>query len=109
MIRRIRKLKPAALWAMAACVILQMILALAMAAAPELHERFHPDAGDAHHECVVTHLIHGDFGDGVPSPLMVAGPPALVHETRLPAAAQQPWVAPLFLASGLLVHGPPMV
>ncbi len=107
MIRALRKLKPAAIYGMAACVIAQMVLALAMAASPELHERFHSDAGDQHHECAVTHLIQGDFGDGTPVPLISAAPPAAVHETEIIATAPALWVAPLFLMNGVLEHAPP--
>ncbi|MDB6140298.1 MAG: hypothetical protein JWO94_3370 [Verrucomicrobiaceae bacterium] len=109
MLRAIRTLKPAALYGMAACVLMQMLLALAMAASPELHERFHPDAGDHHHECAVTHLIQGDFGDSAPVPLTSAGPLAPVHETELIATAPTLWVTPLFLMNGILEHAPPVL
>jgi hypothetical protein len=107
MIRAIRTLKPAAIYGLAACVIMQMVLALALAASPELHERFHPDAGDAHHECAVTHLIQGDFGTGAPVALIAAGPPVTVHHTELIITAPSLWVAPLFLMNGILEHAPP--
>ena len=106
-IRVIRTLKPAAIYGMAACVLLQMLLAMAMAASPELHERFHPDAGGEHHECAVTHMLHGDFGDGAPVPLISVGPSAPIHETEIIATATALWVAPLFLMNGVLKHAPP--
>ena len=107
MIRVLRTLKPAAIYGVAACVLVQMLLAQAMAASPDLHERLHSDAGDQHHECAVTHLLQGDFGDGAPVPLVSAGPFVPVHETEIIATAPALWVAPLFLMNGVLEHAPP--
>lgn len=93
---------------LAACVLVQMVLALALAVSPDLHERLHHDAGSPLHECAVTHLIHGDFGDGVPVPMISAGPVPPVPETQVFTDARAAWVRPLFLVNGVLEHAPPM-
>ena len=36
-----------------------VLLLNALAASPQLHELFHPDAGETHHQCVVTMFAHG--------------------------------------------------
>jgi hypothetical protein len=48
----------------------------AMAASPSLHKWFHPDAGEAGHECAVTLFAHGHVDsaavDGaVPEPVLL--------------------------------------
>lgn len=103
-----RTLKSAAVYGVAACVLLQMLLALALAVSPDLHEQLHHDAGSPFHDCAVTHLIHGDFGDAVPVPLITAGPPQPAPEAYLFTEARAAWVQPLFLANGVLEHAPPM-
>ena len=42
----------------AAGVVLVLVLGV-LAANPELHQRLHPDAGQAGHECGVTMFLHG--------------------------------------------------
>ena len=58
---------------MAGAVLASMFLAMAMAVSEELHEELHHDADHDEHECVVTHLIDGTFGDGAGLPVVVIG------------------------------------
>ena len=104
----LRRAKPAVMNGVAACVLLQMLLALALAVSPELHEQLHHDAGSPFHDCAVTHLIHGDFGDGVPVPVMSTGPALAPPECEVFTEARAAWVRPLFLANGVLEHAPPV-
>ena len=107
MLKSLRSLKPAVAIGAAALVLMQMVLALAMAVTPKLHEHFHHDAGDSHHECAVTHLIQGDFGDGAPLPLLTVAPVHAAPSTEVFSVQPAAIVAPLWLENGVLEHAPP--
>lgn len=90
-------------------VLINLLLAVAMAASPSLHLQVHHDADHEDHECVVTHLLDGDFSDGVPAaPVCVSAPEWSGFAEALPWAAQDD-VADLWLTNGVLEHGPPVV
>jgi len=63
----------------------------AMAASPQLHEFFHPDAGQAEHHCAVTLFAHGQIDSAAVdlSPLVVGAPvpPAASREISIFAPA----------------------
>ncbi|MDB6140949.1 MAG: hypothetical protein JWO94_4021 [Verrucomicrobiaceae bacterium] len=107
MLKPLRKPRPALAIGVAALVIVQMIMALAMAVSPELHEHFHHDAGDSHHECAVTHLIQGDFGDGAPLPLISTSSAPAIPGAEIVATASAAALASPWLTNGILVHAPP--
>ena len=109
MLKSLRKLRPAVAIGAAACVLMQMIMALAMVVTPELHEHLHHDAGDSHHECAVTHLMQGDFGDGAPLPLVAVAPVQVAPTTEVFSADTTANVAPLWLVNGILEHAPPLL
>jgi len=109
MLKSLRTLKPAVAIGTAALVMMQMVLALAMVVQPQMHEHLHHDAGDSHHECAVTHLMQGDFGDGAPLPLLVVVPVQVAPSTEVFTDDTAAGVTPLWLANGILEHAPPLV
>ena len=81
------------------------LLALLLAASPELHERLHHDADHDDHECLAT-VLHagGACDDTLPPPTLASYlaelfEPAPVDGSRV--------VAALFLDCGILEHAPP--
>lgn len=109
MLKSLRTLRPAVAIGAASVVLMQMILALAMAVVPELHEHLHHDAGDSHHECAVTHLIQGDFGDGAPLPSLSIAPVQTAPSPEVFSDDTATSVTPLWLANGILEHAPPLL
>ena len=93
--------------AMAGAVLASMVLALAMAVSEELHEELHHDADHEEHECVVTHLIDGTFGDGAGLPVVDLGA-VDDHPEFVRWALRETAARPLHLANGVLEHGPPV-
>lgn len=62
-----------------ALVLAGIVLLLnAMAASPSLHELFHPDAGQAQHQCAVTMFAHGQV-DSASVDVPVAAPVPLTQ------------------------------
>ncbi len=88
---------------------MQFLIALVLAAAPQWHEHIHADADHDDHECLVTHVMDGDLGNGggLPPPVEAAEPPRVVPCETVSIPWDGPWVSPLCLDDGLLVHGPP--
>ena len=80
------------------------LFALALAASPQLHARFHADAGSPDHECAVTLIATGKYEQADAPPLVVAPEPAVVFE-KIPALA--PWVAAPFFGARIFEHAPP--
>jgi hypothetical protein len=103
--RHLLRAAPAFFKAVVACVLMSWIAALAMAVSPRLHEHVHEDADHDDHECVVTHLLAGDVGDGVPLLIISVEPSALA--TTMKVVASPTWVCPLHRKNGVLEHGPP--
>jgi hypothetical protein len=91
----------------AAFMLTQFLLALAMAASPELHHYFHHDSDDDDHECVVTHLINGDFSDGIPVQTITVQPATVRPQTQPVEELNSAWVAPLYLQSCVQERAPP--
>ncbi len=54
-------------------ILLVLFLNL-LAAAPSLHERFHPDAGHEDHQCAVTLFAHGQVESATVAVPVVAPP-----------------------------------
>ena len=81
------------------------LFALALAASPQLHARFHADAGSPGHECAVTLIATGKYEQADAPPIMVAPEPAVVFE-KIPALAPI-WVAAPFLGARIFEHAPP--
>jgi hypothetical protein len=86
-------------------VLATFLLALGLAASPQLHARFHPDAGSPNHECAVTLIASGKYEQADAPPALVAPQPAVVFE-KIPALAPV-WVAAPFLGACIFEHAPP--
>ncbi|MGB8475111.1 MAG: hypothetical protein WCE61_13585 [Candidatus Acidiferrum sp.] len=81
------------------------LFALALAASPQLHVRFHADAGAPDHECVVTLIATGKCEQADAPPVLVAPEPTIVFE-KVPSLAPV-WVAASFLGARIFEHAPP--
>jgi hypothetical protein len=82
-----------------------VLFALGLSASPQLHARFHPDAGSPNHECAVTLIANGKCEQATPQPLLAAFQPAS-HFESIPALAPV-WVAAPFLGACIFEHAPP--
>lgn len=80
--------------------------AVALSASPSLHERFHPDAKQAGHECVATLIASGKF-DHVAAPIVVVAPPCVSQFSDV-ASLTPVWVATPFSRSRVFEHAPPV-
>jgi hypothetical protein len=81
------------------------LFALGLAASPQLHARFHPDAGSTKHECAVTLIASGKYEQADAPPALVAPQPVVVFE-KIPALAPV-WVAAPFHVARIFEHAPP--
>jgi hypothetical protein len=88
----------------ATCVSAAFLWALALSASPQLHQRVHPEAGSADHNCVATMIVSGSY-DHAHVPLVSAPIPA-VQFSKIPALTPQ-WVESPFLGACILEHAPP--
>ena len=91
---------------LAAVVMDGFVLALAMDASPELHEKIHHDADDGDHDCLVTQLQHGGFES-----VLVACLPVLVDQVchSISWTGEPIRVSSFFLGCSIYEHGPPAV
>lgn len=81
------------------------LLALGLAASPQLHARVHADAGSPNHECAVTLIASGKCEQADAPPALAAPELAIVFE-KIPALASV-WVAAPFLGARIFEHAPP--
>jgi hypothetical protein len=94
--------------ALIGATLLGVLIALAMAASPALHERLHPDFGrhdpGEHHECLATLLAAGGCDDA-----SHVSPTLEFLATRFEAAPIDPsrHVASPYLSFRILEHAPP--
>lgn len=86
-------------------LLLAFLFALGLAASPQLHARFHADAGLPNHECAVTLIAAGKYEQADPPPSVVVPQPAVVFE-KIPSLAPV-WVAAPFLGARIFEHAPP--
>jgi hypothetical protein len=61
-------LRPSAKTALSALLVSQMLILLALAASPSLHEALHHDCGRPDHDCLVTTFVKGQLGESLPPP-----------------------------------------
>ena len=79
--------------------------AVALGAAPKLHESLHADAAVASHQCAVTLISSGNCEHSAPSHNVV---PALPLEfARALAIRHAPFVPACFLDASIFEHAPP--
>ena len=86
-------------------LVFGFIFSVALSVSPALHERFHRDAKQAHHECAVTVLASGSVHHAA-TPNVVA-PPVSVSEFARLSALTSVWVPPVFFSSRVFEHAPP--
>jgi hypothetical protein len=79
--------------------------ALALSVSPQLHQRFHPDAGRPDHACAVTMIASGSYKHPTHSPLLILPAPTL-HFSKTPALTPQ-WIESPFLGASIFEHAPP--
>jgi hypothetical protein len=82
------------------------IFAIVLSVSPNLHERFHPDAKQAHHECAVTFIAAGNYDHAAPPPLFVrAFLPSQISDV---ATLSPVWVPSPFSSARIFEHAPPV-
>ena len=91
-----------------ACGLLAaFFLALALAVAPQLHERIHKEAAGSQHECAVTLIASGKYQQSDAPALVSALQPA-IQFSKLPAL-NPIWVPAPFLGASIFEHAPPVI
>ena len=83
-----------------------LLIVVALAASPRLHQLFHHDADHGSHECVVTIMISGG-SDGSPAPQVLEAGAILPTSFNFSPEAHSHNVTPLFLSAHVFEHGPP--
>jgi hypothetical protein len=91
--------------AIASWVCIAFLSALALSVSPYWHERLHPNAKSAQHECAVTLISSGTYQQAAPALLVAAPVPAL--QFRFVPALRPVWVASPFLSARVFEHAPP--
>jgi hypothetical protein len=86
-------------------ISLAFLLALALRASPQLHQRFHPDANRVEHSCAVTMIASGSYDHASHPPLVSAD--ALVPQFSQIPALTSCWVQSPFLGACIFEHAPP--
>jgi hypothetical protein len=89
----------------ATCVSSAFLWALALSASPQLHQRVHPDAGRADHNCAATMIASGSYNHA-PHPPPVSAPAPSIQFSKIPALTPQ-WVESPFLSASIFEHAPP--
>jgi hypothetical protein len=79
--------------------------ALALSASPQLHQRVHPEANRAEHNCAATMITSGNYDHIAHSPLIGAPVPSVQFST-IPALTPC-WVQSPFLGACIFEHAPP--
>ena len=94
------------LWQLTAMVVmLQLIVAQAMAASGSFHKQCHDHADDPAHECVVTLMLGGGYQVVVPD---MAPVDRVTQPPQVPViAATAVATMPSHLIGGVLAHAPP--
>ena len=91
-----------------ACGLLAaFFLALALAVAPQLHERIHKEAAGSQHECAVTLIASGKYQQS-DAPALVSAPQPAIQFSKLPAL-NPIWVPAPFLGASIFEHAPPVI
>ena len=92
--------------AVAYLLIAHLLIVVALAGSPHLHQLFHHDADHGSHECVVTVMISGG-SDGAPAPQVLEAGAILLTSFNFSPEAHSPDVTPLFLSAHVFEHAPP--
>ena len=96
----------AARLALVGTLLVGFVLALALAASPELHHRTHHDADQQEHQCLATTIGGGGCEDAGVAPTFAAFV-AMLFEVAPPDYSHA--VGSLFLSCRVLEHAPPVI
>jgi hypothetical protein len=91
--------------AIGATLLGAFLFAIALAVAPELHERIHPSSAGSTHECAVTLVANGSYEHSAAPQLVVAPQPAQPGAALPPLALA--FVPASFLGASIFEHAPP--
>ncbi len=86
-------------------LLASFFLALVLAVAPQLHERFHKDAAASQHQCAVTLIASGKYEQSDAAPTFVVV--QLADQFAQIPALHPTWVAAPFLSASIFEHAPP--
>src|SRR5437899_9650905 len=89
----------------AICVSIGFLWALTLGVSPQLHQRVHPDANRAEHNCAATMIASGSYNHAAHVPLVSAPIPPVQSSTILALALC--WVQSPFLGACIFEHAPP--
>jgi hypothetical protein len=105
-----KRLRDAKTWqnAFACLLIAHLLIVVALAACPQLHQLLHNGAEHRDHECAVTVMISGGTDGSCGSPVFDASAILPITFGSLPDVHSRE-VAPLFLSAHVLEHAPPIV
>jgi hypothetical protein len=87
------------------CVFAAFLWALALSAAPQLHQRVHKDANRAEHNCAVTMIASGSY-DHAANPPLISAADLAPQFSKIPALTRC-WVQSPFLGACIFEHAPP--
>lgn len=88
-------------------LIAHLLIVVALAASPHLHQLFHHDADHGTHECVVTIMISGGSDGTAASQVLEAGT-VLPTSFNFSPETHSHDVTPLFLSARIFEHAPPV-
>jgi hypothetical protein len=81
------------------------LYALALSASPQLHQRVHPDANRADHNCAATMIASGSY-DHAAHAILVSAPVQALQFSKISALIPC-WVQSPFLGACIFEHAPP--
>ena len=105
-----KRLRDAKAWqnAFACLLTAHLLIVVALAASPQLHQLLHHDADRSNHECAVTMMVSGGSdGSSVPQVLEPSVILPVVFDFLLETHLRD--VAPLFLSAHIFEHAPPLI
>jgi hypothetical protein len=89
----------------AAFISVEFLWTLALSASPQLHQRVHPDANRADHNCAATMIASGSY-DHAAHAALVSAPVQVLQFSKIPALTPC-WVQSPFLGACIFEHAPP--
>ena len=92
--------------ALVCAVMAGLLLALALAAFPALHERLHQDADHHEHTCLVTILQLGGFDD---APVVAMAVETMAETIATAPVREVENAESFFLSCRVLEHAPPFI
>jgi hypothetical protein len=105
-----KRLRDAKAWQKTfACLLMaHLLIVVALAASPQLHQLLHHGADHRDHECAVTMMISGGTDGSCGSQVFNANAILPIAFGSLPEMHSRD-VAPLFLSAHIFEHAPPLV